>query len=136
MPVDLVTGFESFWSRPDAEYIQRFLTKDVVGHWPGRTEPVRGPAAYAACIGGIIDALPGVRLRIAEHAVTGNLIFIRWIMHADGPAGPFQLTGFDRVRGRRGKVAENIIVFDTAAFEQLSGKPVPWQAAGQQSRTK
>jgi hypothetical protein len=46
-------------------------------------------------------------------------------MHATGERGPFELTGIDRVRVRGGKVAENMIVFDTAAFQQRSGLPVP-----------
>lgn len=52
-------------------------------------------------------------------------------MHATGSNGPFELTGIDRVRVRGGKVAENIIVFDTAAFEARSGVPVPWASTPQ-----
>jgi hypothetical protein len=47
-------------------------------------------------------------------------------MHATGGHGPFELTGIDRVRVRDGLVAENVIVFDTAAFQARAGKPVPW----------
>jgi ketosteroid isomerase-like protein len=52
--------------------------------------------------------------------------FIRWVMHATGRAGPFELTGVDRVRVRDGRVAENVIIFDTAAFERRSGYHIPW----------
>jgi hypothetical protein len=40
--------------------------------------------------------------------------------------GPFELTGIDRVRTRDGLVAENMIVFDRAAFKAQSGKEIPW----------
>jgi hypothetical protein len=64
---------------------------------------------------------------VAEHAERGDVVFIRWVMHATGNHGPFELTGIDRVRTRDGKVAENIIVLDTAAFETRSGIAVPWR---------
>lgn len=46
-------------------------------------------------------------------------------MHASGEHGPFELTGMDRVPVRGPRVAENVIVFDTAAFEARSGKSIP-----------
>jgi len=55
-----------------------------------------------------------------------DITFVNWVMHATGKHGPFELTGIDRVRVRDGLVAENLIVFDTAAFARRSGKPVPW----------
>jgi hypothetical protein len=65
-------------------------------------------------------------LEVAEHACSGEFFFVRWILHATGEHGPFELTGMDRVRVRGPLVAENVIVFDTAAFEARSGRRVPW----------
>ena len=54
-------------------------------------------------------------------------MFIRWILHATGRHGDFELTGIYCVRVRGGgQVAENVIVFDTAAFEARSGISIPW----------
>jgi len=36
------------------------------------------------------------------------------------------MTGIDRIRLRNGQVAENVIVFDTNAFERRAGIAVPW----------
>ena len=121
-----VEAFEGFWSNPDPALVPGVLTEDVVGHWPGRDEPVRGRDAYTACIAAIVEALPDMRLEVAEHARDGEFFFIRWIMHATGEHGPFQVTGIDRVRVRGPQVAENVIVFDTAAFEARSGKSILW----------
>jgi hypothetical protein len=121
-----VKGFEAFWSTPDPALVPAVLTEDVVGHWPGRDEPVRGQEDYTRCIAAIVDALPGMRLEVAEHAEAGEFVFIRWIMHATGNHGPFELSGIDRVRVRDGLVAENFIIFDTAAFAERSGQSVPW----------
>lgn len=102
------------------------LTDNVVGHWAGRDEPVRGREDYTACIAALLTALPDVRLDVAEHARDGDYTFVRWIMHATGRLGRFEMTGIDRIRQRDGQVAENVIVFDTNAFERRAGIPVPW----------
>jgi hypothetical protein len=119
-------GFQAFWSHPDPGLVPAVLTEDVVGHWAGRDEPVRGRDDYTRCIAALVEALPDIRLEVGEHAQSGEFFFIRWIMRATGEHGPFELTGIDRLRLRDGIVAENVIVFDTAAFEARSGKPVPW----------
>jgi hypothetical protein len=121
-----VERFRSFWSNPDPTLVPQALTDDIVGHWSGRPEPVVGKDEYTGCIAAMVDALPDVHIDVAEHAQNDELTFIRWIMHATGKHGPFELTGIDRVRLRDGLVSENVIVFDTAAFERRSGMPVPW----------
>jgi hypothetical protein len=125
-PAWSVEMFAGFWSNPDPALVPPVLTEDVVGHWPGRDEAVRGRDNYTRCIAAIVEALPGMRLEVAEHARSGDLVFIRWLLHATGEHGPFELTGMDRVRVRGPRVAENVIVFDTAAFESRSGRRVPW----------
>jgi SnoaL-like polyketide cyclase len=121
-----VEGFQAFWTSPALEIVPEVLTDDVIGHWAGRDEPVRGVDDYTGCIAA---ALPDVQLDVAEHAHDGEFTFVRWIMHATGRFGPFQLTGIDRIRQRDGQVAENVIVFDTNAFEKRTGMAVPWVSA-------
>jgi hypothetical protein len=121
-----VEGFGAFWANPDVNLVGYVLTEDIVGYWSGREEPFRGRADYSGCIGALIEALPGVRVEINEHAESGPYTFIRWTMHATGKKGPFTISGMDRIRLRDGLVDENYIVFDTRAFEQASGIPVPW----------
>jgi hypothetical protein len=121
-----VESFEAFWDNPNAELVPAVLTEDVVGYWAGRDEPVRGRDDYTACIAALIAALPDVRLDVAEHARDGEFTFVRWIMHATGRLGPFEMTGIDRIRQREGQVAENVIVFDTNTFERRAGIAIPW----------
>jgi hypothetical protein len=119
--------FERFWANPDPALVPAVLTDDVVGYWAGRDDPVRGREAYTACIEALVEELPDVRVTVAEHASSGELTFIRWVMHATGEHGPFEFTGIDRVKTREdGLVEENRIVCDTAAFETQSGKAIPW----------
>ncbi len=122
-----VETFERFWSKPDPALVPIALTDDIVGHWAGRAEPVRGKDAYTGCIAALVAGLPGMYLTVAEHASNGEFTFIRWVMHATGEHGPFEFTGIDRVRTREeGLVAENRIVCDPAAFKALAGKELPW----------
>jgi SnoaL-like polyketide cyclase len=121
-----VEGFEAFWSDPNPALVPAALAEDVIGHWAGRDEPVRGKDDYTSCIVALMEALPDLGLEVGEHARTEEFFFVRWIMRATGEHGPFELTGIDRIRLRDGLVAENMIVFDTAAFEARSGKSVPW----------
>lgn len=122
-----VEAFAAFWQHPDPPLVPGVLTKDVVGYWPGRDEPVCGREDYTACITALVEALPDVHLSVAEHARNGEVVFVRWILQATGIQGPFEVMGMDRVRVREdGLVAENVIVCDTAVFERRCGMPVPW----------
>ncbi len=110
--------FAEFWSAPDISYIPSMITDDIVGHWPGAV--VRGPQAYTRALADLLELLPDLRLEVpeGEYAVNGDIAFVRWVMHATGPNGPFQMTGVDRVRTRGGLVCENVIVFDSAEFQR------------------
>lgn len=114
-----VEAFARFWAAPDPDLVPALVTDDVVGWWPGEDEPVRGVAAYTQALAEIIEPLPDIRLEVAEHATNGDHTFVRWIMHATGPIGPFTFTGIDRILLRDGLVAENVIRFDTAHLRRL-----------------
>src|SRR5437764_13912383 len=102
-----VETFAAFWSDPDPRLVPRALTEDIVGYWTGRAEPVRGREDYTRCIAQLVDALPDVRIEVAEWARNGEFTFIRWIMHATGRHGPFEFSGIDRGHMRRPLVAED-----------------------------
>jgi hypothetical protein len=114
-----VEAFAEFWAAPHPDLIPPLVTHDVVGHWPGADEPVRGMEAYTQALADILALLPDIRLEVAESATNGDVTFVRWIMHATGQAGPFTFTGTDRIRLRDGLVVENIIQFDTAHLQRL-----------------
>ncbi|WP_394827116.1 ester cyclase [Pendulispora albinea] len=121
-----VENFAQFWARPDPALVAHAVTNDVIGHWPGSDEPARGLTAYAERIARVLEVVPDLRLDVIEHATNGDLLFIRWRAHGTGARGPFTMSGMDRIRLRDGRVAENVIVFDTRRFEELVGRPVPY----------
>jgi hypothetical protein len=115
--------FAEFWAAPDPKYLAPMCAPDIVGHWPGADEPVRGASAYIGALIDLLALLPDVRLEVPAHAVNGDTGFVRWVMHATGANGPFQLDGVDCVRTRDGLVVENHINFDGARFRALVGTP-------------
>lgn len=116
-----IDHFAAFWSDPDSALVAQVVAPDVVGDWPGDPEPVRGVDAYTERIAEVLRLVPDLRLEVAEHASNGEFLFVRWIAHGTGAAGPFELSGMDRIRVRDGRVTENIIRYDTAAFEAAVG---------------
>jgi hypothetical protein len=84
---------------------------------------VRGKAEYIRALEELLTLLPDLRLEVAEHTMTpdGEFGFSRWVMHATGANGPFELDGMDRTRVRDGLVCENYVFFDSAQFQELVG---------------
>jgi ketosteroid isomerase-like protein len=115
--------FAEFWTAPDLNWVPSIITEDVVGYWPGgRT--VRGKAEYVQALEELLVLVPDVRIEVLEHTMSadGEFGFSRWVMHATGASGPFELDGMDRTRVRDGLVSENYIFFDSAQFQKLVGK--------------
>jgi hypothetical protein len=115
--------FAEFWAEPDLTYLPSIITDDVVGYWPGgRT--VRGAQQYMQALEELLGLLPDLYLEVPEHTMNtdGEFGFSRWVMHATGANGPFELVGMDRTRVRDGLACENYVLFDSRQFEELVGK--------------
>ena len=115
-----VDRFAAFWKKPDVAQVAPALTPDVVGYWPGSDEPVRGIADYTQRIADLITLVPDFRLDVAEHAASGDCVFIRWIAHGSFEGKPLEFGGVDRVRMRDGLVAENRIYCDHPLIHALA----------------
>ena len=114
--------FAEFWKAPDLKRIPSIITDDVVGYWPGG-RIVRGRDAYMEALEELLALLPDIRLDVKEHTMSadGEFGFARWVMHATGANGPFELDGMDRTRVLDGLVCENYVFFDSAQFEAVTG---------------
>jgi ketosteroid isomerase-like protein len=118
--------FAEFWAAPDLKYIPTIITDDVVGYWPGgRT--VSGKAEYMQALEDLLTSLPDLRLEVPEHTMSANgeFGFSRWVMHATGANGPFELDGMDRTRVRDGLVCENYVFFDPIQFQTFVNSKAP-----------
>jgi predicted ester cyclase/ketosteroid isomerase-like protein len=114
--------FAEFWKAPDLKYIPSIITDDVVGFWPGE-RVVRGRDEYMRALEELLALLPDIRLEVKEHTMSadGEFGFTRWVMHATGANGAFELDGMDRTRVRDGLVCENYVFFDPAQFQRYVG---------------
>jgi hypothetical protein len=109
----------AFWAAPEMSSGADILADDIVGYWPGETEPVRGLAEYQAKIAELLAAYPDLRLELIDSAtVAGKADGEGWsicITSAGRPGrGAVQIRGLDRVRSRNGIVVENVIRYDPA----------------------
>lgn len=117
-----VRHFATFWAAPDPAGDVARLADDIVGHWPDGV--VRGRTDYRQRLAGILAVVPDLRLEVIEHAVNGDIAFIRWRATGTGPRGPVELVGVDRMRVDGDQIVENVVLFDTAAFAAALGAPL------------
>jgi ketosteroid isomerase-like protein len=116
--------FAAFWAAPDMSRGMDILADDIVGYWPGDTEPVRGFEAYTQKIADLLAVAPDLRLELVDSATAAGavdgeeLFFLHYVGHATGPNGPIEIRGLDRVRTRDGMVVENVIRYDPVFVTQ------------------
>jgi len=111
-----------FWKAPDLGYVASIVTDDVVGYWPGG-RVVRGREEYVKALEKFLALLPDLRPDVKEHTMSANgeFGFTRWVMHATGADGAFELGGMERARMREGLVCESYLFFDTAQLQRSAG---------------
>jgi hypothetical protein len=110
--------FAAFWAAPDMSRGMDVLADDIIGYWPGDSEPVRGFQAYTQKIADLLAVAPDLKLDLVDSATAAGpaegeeLFFLHYVGHATGPNGPIEIRGIDRVRTRDGIVVENVIRYD------------------------
>ena len=118
-PKFTVDHWAAFWAKPDLSRAGEVLSADVVGHWPGDREPVRGKGPYIERMAQVLEMIPDLRLEVVEHAENGDVTFIHWLARGTGADGQFELEGIDRIRTENGLVTDNLVRFDSAAFAEI-----------------
>ena len=110
--------FAAFWAAPSMSHSMDILADDIIGYWPGDSEPVRGFEAYTQKIADLLAVAPDLKLELVDSATAPGpaegeeLFFLHYVGHATGPDGPLEIRGLDRVRTRDGIVVENVIRYD------------------------
>ena len=119
-----IEGWKAAWANPSPERVMGRIalisTPNIAGFWPRTTRPVRGPKEYAQRIVDLLTFIPDFRAEMVEHAVNGDVIFLRWVAVGTGPDGRFEAIGVDRLIVPNGYVQENLILSDHPIFEALA----------------
>jgi hypothetical protein len=115
-----VDSFAAFWKKPDASRVIGSVTEDVIGHWPRPIGLVRGAYDYVNVIASMLKVCPDFTLRVAEHASSGDVTFVRWIASGTDFEERFEFTGCDCVQTRNGHVCENYIFCDAPFFARVA----------------
>jgi hypothetical protein len=108
----------AFWAAPSMSHSMDILADDIIGYWPGDSEPVRGFDAYTQKIADLLAVAPDLKLELVDSAAAAGpaegeeLFFLHYVGYATGPNGPIEVRGLDRVRTRDGVVVENVIRYD------------------------
>jgi SnoaL-like polyketide cyclase len=118
-----VDHWAALWANPHPQLAGRVVTPDVVVHWPGAAEPVRGVTAYKQRIAEMLDRIPDLRLTVTEHAGNGDFLFVRWTVHGTDVNRSVQLSGVDRLHLRDGLVKEIRIYCDPRLLPAFAGPP-------------
>ncbi|PCI47270.1 MAG: hypothetical protein COB49_07440 [Alphaproteobacteria bacterium] len=123
-PAWSVENWIGFWSAPDAEAARQRLPTvtwpDVSAFWPGGAPTVHGTREYCEYVEALLDLVPDLKLKLEEHAASGDSIFVWWTGTGTGPDGAFEINGVDRVRLKNNRVIENRIFSDAAIFPLLA----------------
>ena len=116
-----VEGFAYFWSTSrDPAIVGDVVWPDVTGHWPCASGPLIGRDAYIKAIANFLDAVPFFSARVTDHAVNGDVAFVRWAVEGEPPVGPSTIIGVDRLILRQGHVQANHIHSDHPVFQHLA----------------
>jgi hypothetical protein len=134
-----IEGWARFWGDPDPEVAKRRVPTvvhpdGVVSYWPGGGPPVRGLQEYLQRIVYFLSLVPDLHLKLEEHAVGGDCVFLRWAGTGTGPNGPFQCNGVDRMKLKDGLVIENRIISDHEIFRILAERAAARSETARTSR--
>jgi len=123
-------------------YLDEVCAPDVVLHFPGLPEPVRGLAGLRQVFTVYVTALPDMHQTVEDLVAEGNRVAVRWRARGTqtgplaGPMGsvpatgrPATVTGINLLRIEAGKIVEDAGEFDALGMlQQLGALPAPAQA--------
>src|ERR1700727_1098843 len=64
--------FAAFWAAPSMSHSMDILADDIIGYWPGDSEPVRGFEAYTQKIADLLAVAPDLKLELVDSATAAG----------------------------------------------------------------
>jgi steroid delta-isomerase-like uncharacterized protein len=122
--------WDEVWNSGDLEACVSIFSPDYVGHLPGMTAPVRGPAEFRQLVDVYRTAFPDVHLSVEDVLGAQDRVVVRWVsrgthlgpMMGMPPSGrKMEIMGISIFRIADGLVAEEWEGFDTMSMMQQLG---------------
>jgi steroid delta-isomerase-like uncharacterized protein len=70
--------FDALWSKGQLSVIDDFVSKDFVGYWPFRDEPVRGPVEYKDLVADMRKVFPDLSMKVLDYVSEGEKAVARF----------------------------------------------------------
>lgn len=107
-----VSRFVDAWARPDSSGFAELWLDDGIFIHPTVAKPLTG-AAVPRWSERIKGALRDFTFQADEWAARENLVFLQWTSTATLGGQSLRWSGVDRFRLRDGRIAEEVVYFDT-----------------------
>lgn len=108
--------FQAFWAAPSgAKVAEKFLPHAQI-HFTG--VGTMSGAAYVEFMSKQLASQPDLVVTPVDYAGSGDLIYIFWNAASAINGGRLEWYGVDRFRIERGMVAEEHVIFDSAALQR------------------
>ena len=120
------TRFAEAWARPDGSGFAELWRADGVFVHPTVASPLRG-TDVPRWAERIKAALPDLTFEVDAWAARADLVLLQWTSTATVAGRSLRWSGVDRFRLRDGRIAEEVVYFDTlpvwAALDPTMSRP-------------
>ena len=62
---------DALWNKGQLSVADELVSKDFVGYWPFRAEPVKGPVGYKGLVAELWKVFPDQKMRILDQIAAG-----------------------------------------------------------------
>jgi steroid delta-isomerase-like uncharacterized protein len=70
--------FDDLWSKGQVKTIDEFVSKDFVGYWPFRAEPVKGQVEYKDFVAEMRRVFPDLSMKVLDYVSEGEKAVARF----------------------------------------------------------
>jgi steroid delta-isomerase-like uncharacterized protein len=69
---------DALWSKGQLSIVDELVSKDFVGYWPFRAEPVRGPVEYKDLVAEMRKVFPDQTIKVFDQIAEGEKVVTRF----------------------------------------------------------
>jgi len=122
--------FDELWSKGQLPVIDELVSKDFIGYWPFRGEPVKGPLEYKDMVEEIRKAFPDQTMKVLDEIAEGDRVATRFevsgthrgeFLTVPATNKALRVEGFSMSRIKNGKIVETRVQMDTIALMRELG---------------